>query len=62
MNGHNPDLKEDTMTAYFPAVLRSAMTLLLVGWAITTSTISMAIAISQRCEQAEKCTINAILK
>src|ERR1700719_3024583 len=34
----------DTMTAYSPAVSRSAVTLLLVGWAITTSTTPMASA------------------
>jgi 7,8-dihydropterin-6-yl-methyl-4-(beta-D-ribofuranosyl)aminobenzene 5'-phosphate synthase len=32
------------MTAYSPAVFRSALTLLLVGWAVTTSATSMASA------------------
>ena len=44
MNGHNADTHEDTMTVYSPAVFRSALTLLLVGWAVTTSVTFMASA------------------
>lgn len=42
MNGHNVDTQEDAMTAYSPAVSRSTVILLLVGWAMTTSTTSLA--------------------
>jgi 7,8-dihydropterin-6-yl-methyl-4-(beta-D-ribofuranosyl)aminobenzene 5'-phosphate synthase len=42
MNGHDIDMQEDTMTAYSPAVSRSAVILLLVGWAMTTSTSLLA--------------------
>ena len=44
MNGYNVDTQEDTMAAYSPAVFHSAVSLLLVGWAITTSTTLMASA------------------
>jgi 7,8-dihydropterin-6-yl-methyl-4-(beta-D-ribofuranosyl)aminobenzene 5'-phosphate synthase len=42
MHGHGIGTQEDTMTAYSSAVFRSAVTLLLVGWAITTSAIPVA--------------------